>query len=63
MSLAITIFLGVYLSVGFVYALWIFFFGYDRWYWLPLNWALGPVVIVIMAYFVVTGKKNPLGRY
>ncbi|MFA5776571.1 MAG: hypothetical protein WC988_03405 [Patescibacteria group bacterium] len=63
MPLAITIFLSVYLIIGFIYALWIFFFGYDRWYWFPINWLLGPPVMVMMAYFVITGKKNPLGRY
>jgi len=63
MPLAITIFLAIYLGIGFVYALWIFFFGYDRWYWLLINCIFGVPVIIMMIYFVITGKKNPLGRY
>jgi hypothetical protein len=63
MPLAITILLAIYLVIGFIYALWIFLFGYDRWYVFPINWLLGPPVLVMMAYFVITGKKNPLGRY
>ncbi|MBU0649942.1 hypothetical protein KJ605_00405 [Patescibacteria group bacterium] len=62
MPAALAIFLAIYLGVGFVYALWIFLFGYDRWYWFPANWLLGVPVILLMIYFVVTGKRNPLGR-
>jgi hypothetical protein len=63
MPLALAIFLAVYFGIGFLYALWIFLFGYDKWYVFPVNWALGLPVILLNTYFVVTGKKNPLGRY
>jgi len=63
MPLALAIFLGLYFGIGFIYALWIFLFGYDRWYVFPINWLLGVPVILLDAYFVVTKKKNPLGRY
>ncbi|HAZ29349.1 TPA: hypothetical protein DCY43_01150 [candidate division WWE3 bacterium] len=58
----LSILLVIYLTIGLVYAVWILLFGYDRWYWFPINWLAGPPVIVMMIYFVVTGKKNPLGR-
>jgi len=63
MDTVVSILLIVYLTIGFVYALWVLLFGYDRWYWFPINWVLGVPAILMMIYFVVTGKKNPLGRY
>jgi cell division protein FtsW (lipid II flippase) len=62
MSLVLSIILAIYLIIGLIYALWIFFFGYDRWYNFPINWLFGLPALVMMIYFVVAGKKNPLGR-
>jgi len=61
MPLVITILFAVYLGIGCIYALWLFFFGYDRWYWFPVNLILGPPTLVVMAYFVIMGKKIRLG--
>lgn len=58
----LAILLAIYLIVGFLYALWIFLFAYDKWYWFPINWLLGVPVILLNLYFVLTKKRNPFGR-
>ncbi|EKE00446.1 MAG: hypothetical protein ACD_22C00022G0004 [uncultured bacterium] len=52
--------LAIYLALGFVYALYILLFGYDRWFAFPINMLLGPVFIVYIIYITKTGKKLPL---
>lgn len=55
----LTIFLIVYAVIGFVYACYILLFAFDKWYWFPINFVFGPIVIVFHAYNVlVKGKEE-----
>lgn len=52
-------FLLIYLVIGFVYAVFIATKKIDKWYWFPINWVSGPIVVLYLVYITARGKKLP----
>jgi len=53
------IFLFVYLTFGFIYAVYILTKGTDKWVWFPVNVIFGPVTVLYLFFMTLTGKKLP----
>lgn len=49
----------IYATIGFVYALYILFNGIDPWYKLPLNFLLGPIVMLYNYYVFIVKMRVP----
>ncbi|MBD3366041.1 hypothetical protein GF360_01720 [candidate division WWE3 bacterium] len=53
----LTSILYVYLGLGFIYGLYVTFAGNGKWYTFPINVLGGPIVVVIILYKSLTGRK------
>jgi len=52
-------FLIIYFGIGLIYALYVWLFGADKWYWLLVNVIGGPVVIIYLVVKTLFRKKVP----
>ncbi len=52
----------IYITAGFVYALYISSKRPVVWYHFPINVALGPVTVIYLMVLAAKGKRIPIGR-
>lgn len=50
----LTLFLGLYLAIGFIYAVYLVYIGSSSIWWIPVNTLGGPIAII----YVVFKTKN-----
>jgi hypothetical protein len=48
---------GTYLLIGFLYAVYLLLFSFDKWYWFPINWLLGPITAAYILIQIARRKR------